>query len=65
MNALDASYTDVKLTLLKDISVTVGSGEDWTHIIDFNRTCTLDLAGILILCVLIPIRWSQFMFMGT
>ena len=45
MNALDASYTDVKLTLLKDISVTVGSGEDWTHIIDINRTCTLDLAG--------------------
>lgn len=45
MNALNASYTDVKLTLLKDISVTVGSGEDWTHIIDINRTCTLDLAG--------------------
>lgn len=45
MNDLDISYTDVKLTLLKDISVNVGSGEDWTHIIDINRTCTLDLAG--------------------
>ena len=45
MNALDSTYTDVTLTMLQDIKVTVGSGQDLSHVIDINRSCTFDLAG--------------------
>ena len=43
MNALGEEYTDVKLTLLNDISIYVQ--EYRGKAIEIRRTCTLDLAG--------------------
>ena len=45
MNALDSNNSNVKLTLLKDLVVALESEHDELHIIDINRSCTLDLAG--------------------